>query len=61
MRWHWPSSPKLSPLADVTVCACDFNHFGFGGKDSKNICEITYIFAPVCNSAIVGFSWTVMW
>ena len=45
----------------MTLFVCDLNNFGFCGKDLKTFCEMTDIFAPVSNSAIVGCSCTVTW
>ena len=28
--------PRLAPLADVTVCVCDFKNFGFLGDGFKS-------------------------
>ena len=58
---HWPTGPKLAPLADMTLCVCTFNNWGVWGNDLKNFSKTTDIFAPVSSSVAVIMFWIVIW
>ena len=48
---HWQMSSVN--VFDISSFSC--------GRESENFCDMTDIFAPVSNSAVVACCWTVMW